>query len=44
MIMPAYLPIIAKRIHNEEKVLESGPEGYTEYKKQVNCKVIPCVL
>ena len=43
VIMLAYIPIIAKRIRNEEKVLESGLEGYTEYKKQVRYKVIPFV-
>ena len=43
VIMLAYIPIIAKRIRNEEKVLESGLEGYTEYKKRVQYKVIPFV-
>ena len=42
-IMLAYIPIIAKRIRNEEKVLESGLEGYAEYKKRVRYKVIPFV-
>ena len=43
VIILAYIPIIAKRIRNEEKVLESGLEGYTEYKKRVRYKVIPYV-
>ena len=43
VIMLAYIPIIAKRIRNEEKVLESGLEGYAEYKKRVRYKVIPFV-
>ena len=43
VIMLAYIPIIAKRIRNEEQVLESGLEGYTEYKKRVKYKVIPFV-
>ncbi len=43
MIMLLYIPIIAKRIRNEEKVLESGLDGYTEYKKRVRYKVIPFV-
>ena len=43
LIMLFYLPIIAKRIRNEEKVLESGLEGYAEYKKRVKYKVIPYV-
>ena len=38
-----YIPIIAKRIRNEEKVLEDGLEGYSEYKKKVRYKVIPFV-
>ena len=43
VIMLAYIPIIAKRIRNEEQVLESGLGGYTEYKKRVRYKVIPFV-
>lgn len=41
LIMLAYIPIIAKRIRNEESVLEQGLEGYTEYKRRVRYKVIP---
>ena len=40
-VMLLYLPIIAKRIRNEEAVLERGLEGYSEYKKRVKYKVIP---
>lgn len=40
-IMLCYIPIIAKRIRNEEVVLENGLEGYRDYKKQVRYKVIP---
>ena len=40
-IMLFYIPIIVLRIKNEEKVLEEGLEGYTEYKKRVKYKVIP---
>ena len=36
-----YPAIIAKRIRNEEKVLENGLAGYIEYKKKVKYKVIP---
>ena len=36
-----YPAIIAKRIRNEEKVLEDGLAGYAEYKKKVKYKVIP---
>ena len=43
VIMLAYIPIIAKRIQNEEKVVESGLAGYAEYKKRVRYKVIPFV-
>jgi len=43
VIMLLYIPIIAKRIRNEELVLENGLEGYTEYKKRVKYKVIPFV-
>ena len=38
-----YIPIIAKRIRNEEQVLENGLDGYAEYKKRVRYKVIPFV-
>ena len=40
-IMLLYIPIIAKRIRNEEKVLEDGLEGYAEYKQRIRYKVIP---
>ena len=43
IIMLAYLPIIAKRIRNEEQVLEKGLQGYAEYRKRVRYKVIPFV-
>ena len=43
VIMLAYIPIIAKRIRNEEKVLEEGLAGYAEYKKKVRHKVIPFI-
>lgn len=42
-IMLFYIPIISKRIRNEEKVLEEGLEGYREYKQRVRYKVIPYV-
>ena len=35
--------IIAKRIKNEEAVLERNLKGYAEYKKKVKYKVIPFV-
>ena len=43
LITLLYFPIIAKRIRNEEAVLEEGLEGYTEYKRKVKYKVIPFV-
>lgn len=43
VIMLLYIPIIAKRIRNEEQVLENGLDGYAEYKKRVRYKVIPFV-
>jgi len=43
VIMLLYIPIIAKRIRNEEQVLEAGLEGYAEYKKRIRFKVIPFV-
>ena len=42
-IMLAYLPLIAKRIKNEEKVLEEGLEGYSDYKKKVKYRILPFV-
>ena len=41
--MLLYIPLIAKRIKNEEIVLEEGLEGYKEYKQRVRYKVIPFV-
>jgi len=43
VIMLAYIPIIAKRIRNEEQVLETRLAEYAEYKKRVKYKVIPFV-
>jgi len=38
-----YIIVIVVRIWNEEKVLETGLDGYTEYKKRVKYKIIPYV-
>ncbi len=43
VIMLAYIPIIAKRIRNEEQVLEEGLAGYSDYKKRIKYKVIPLI-
>ena len=40
-ILFLYIPIIAKRMKNEEKVLEEGLEGYREYKQRVRYRVLP---
>ena len=42
-VMLGYLPMIAKRIRNEEKVLEEGLEGYSEYKKKVKYRILPLI-
>ena len=41
VIMLLYIPIINKRIRNEEQVLEDGLKGYTDYEKRVRYRVIP---
>ena len=43
LIMLLYIPIIAKRIKNEEKVLEEGLDGYKQYKERVKYRIIPFV-
>ena len=43
LIMLLYIQLIAKRIKNEEKVLEEGLEGYREYEQRVKYRVIPFV-
>lgn len=43
LISLVYLPIIAKRIRNEEEVLEEGLEGYKEYKQKVRYHLIPYI-
>ena len=42
-IMLGYIPVIARRIRNEEYVLTSGLDGYKEYKTRVKYKVIPFI-
>ena len=43
LIMLFYIPLIAKRIRNEEAVLEEGLKGYREYKQRVKYKVFPYI-
>jgi len=41
LVILGYIPVIAKRIGNEEALLEEGLEGYKDYKKKVKYKMIP---
>ena len=41
LVMLGYIPVIARRIANEEDVLEKGLEGYQDYKKKVRYIMIP---
>ena len=43
VIMLGYIPVIAKRIWNEEIVLSEGLDVYKEYMKRVKYKVIPFI-
>ena len=43
LIMLGYIPVIIKRIRNEEAVLEAGLEGYADYKKRVRYRLIPFI-
>ena len=43
LIMLGYIPVIAKRINNEEHILEEGLDGYKEYKNKVRYKLIPWI-
>ena len=43
LIMLLYIPLIAKRIKNEEVVLEEGLEGYKEYKERVKYRILPFI-
>ena len=40
-VMLVYIPIIVKRIRNEEDVLEEGLAGYAEYKQRVKYRLVP---
>ena len=41
VVMLVYLPIIVKRIKNEEEVLSQGLEGYKEYLERVKWRLVP---
>lgn len=43
LIMLLYIPIIVKRIRNEEQVLEKELKGYTEYKNKVKYRLLPLI-
>lgn len=43
VIMLGYFPIIAKRIRNEEAVLEKELDGYAEYRKKVKYRLLPYI-
>ncbi len=43
LVMLLYLPIISKRMKNEEKVLRQGLKGYEEYMQKVRYRVIPFI-
>lgn len=43
LIMLLYVPIIVKRIRNEEQILEEGLEGYAGYKQKVRYRMIPFI-
>ena len=42
-VMLFYLPILRRRILNEEAVLSEGLEGYADYMKRVRYRLIPCI-
>lgn len=41
VIMLAYLPIITRRIRNEEQVLSKGLAGYEEYMARIRWRLVP---
>lgn len=43
IIMLLYIPILVKRIRNEEIVLEQNLEGYKEYRHRVRWRLIPLI-
>lgn len=43
IFMLGYIPVIVKRIRNEEQVLEKGLPGYREYKKRVRYRLLPFI-
>lgn len=43
LIMLLYIPLIVKRIRNEEEVLEKELDGYKEYKQKIKYRLIPFI-
>lgn len=43
IITLTYIPIIQKRMTNEEKILAEGLEGYKEYMQKVKYRIIPFI-
>jgi protein-S-isoprenylcysteine O-methyltransferase Ste14 len=43
IIMLIYIPVIQKRMKNEEEVLKRELKGYDEYMKKVKYRVIPFI-
>ena len=43
LVLLLYIPLIVKRIKNEEKVLEAELEGYAEYKTRVKYRLLPFI-
>ena len=43
LIMLVYIPIIIKRIKNEEEVLEKDLIGYKEYKQKIKYRLVPYI-
>ena len=43
VVFLAYPVLIVKRLKHEEKVLEEGLEGYSDYKNRVKYRLIPFI-
>ena len=43
LLMLLYIPVIARRIRNEEQVLEAGLDGYRDYERRVRYRLIPYI-
>ena len=43
LLVLCYIPIIVKRIRNEEEILSKGLEGYADYMKRVKYRLVPLI-